>query len=76
MKQIEGLIPHYSLLRNNLKSKSGQTLTFYSEFIKGCSIGHLVTSYFYDNFHKYDCLSLDASSHPFPSNDVKDRKAP
>lgn len=50
LRQIEQLIPHFQQLRHNHKDKQGQTLTYYSGMVEGCSIGHLVPSYFYDGF--------------------------
>lgn len=76
LRQIEGLIPHFQQLRHNHKDKQGQTLTYYSGMVEGCSIGHLVPAYFYDGFYKFDCLAAGKSGHPCVSQEVVDRDAP
>ena len=76
MADIEALIPHYELLRQDTKDKSGQTITYYNDFIEGCSIGHAVPAYFYHSFYKFNCLAAAQSAPPQVSKDVEDTSAP
>lgn len=76
MKEIELLIPNYPLLRQDIKDKRGQTLSYFKEFMKGCSLSHYITASHFDNIFKFDCLSFDKSNNPSVSRDVKDYKCP
>ena len=74
MAQVEQLIPNYELLKQVQKDDRGTTIPFFSEFIPECSIGHIVPAMFYDNFYKFDCLSIEKSAHPCPSAQIKNKK--
>ena len=76
MSEIEKIVPHYSLLRQDMKDKTGQTLSYFKGVIEGCSIGHYIPSYHFDNYHEYDCLSVNKSEHPCPSEDFADHVSP
>ena len=51
MAEIEKLIPNYSKLRVDVKDKTGQTLSYYRGLIEGCSIGHYVPAYNYNDYY-------------------------
>ena len=76
MKEIELLIPNYHLLKQDIKDKTGQTLSYFKIFIEDCPISHYVTSVHFDNLFKFDCLSFAKSNNPSVSRDVKDFECP
>lgn len=78
MAEIELLIPNYQKLRVDIKDKTGQTLSYYRGLIEGCSIGHFVPSYNYDDYYKFDYLKANSKEmiHPNVSADVIDYNAP
>lgn len=78
MTEIEKLIPNYPKLRVDIKDKTGQTLSYFSGLIEGCSIGHYVPAYNYDDYYQFDFLKANSTEmvHPNISDDVTDYNAP
>lgn len=78
MAEIEKLIPNYPKLRKDMKDKTGQTLSYYKGLIEGCSIGHYVPAYNYDDYYHFDVLKANSTEmvHPNVSADVTDFNAP
>ena len=78
MLQIEKLIPNYAKLRVDMKDNTGQTLSYFRGLIEGCSIGHYVPSYNYDDYYAFDYLRANSKEivHPNVSVDVTDHSAP
>ena len=77
MAEIEKLIPNYPKLRKDMKDKTGQTLSYYKGLIEGCSIGHYVPAYNYDDYYHFDVLKANSTErvHPNVSADVTDFNA-
>ena len=61
-----------------MKDNSGQTLSYFRGHIEGCSIGHYVPAYNFDDYYKFDYLKANSKEivHPNISADVTDAEAP
>ena len=78
MKQIENLIPNYVKLKKDQKDETGQTLSYFKGLIEGCSIGHYIPSYHFDDYYEFYCLKASSTElvHPNISADVTNYEAP
>lgn len=76
MAQLENLIPYYKLLSIDSKDPKGETRCYEKGFYSGISIGHYVPTYLFDQYYKFDCLSMNKSNCPSISDDVIDYDEP
>lgn len=76
MALLENLIPYYKLLSIDSKDPKGETRSYEKGFYSGISIGHYVPTYLFDQYYKFDCLSMNTSNCPSISDDVIDYDKP